>query len=381
MGGVLARPVSQSKAGSVAPKGNSMSETSQTGTVDQLKVGAAVETQPSIQARALTKVFGDRTVVDRLNISVNRGELYALLGENGAGKTTTINMLTTLLSPSSGDFSICGYNGIKDPENVKGCFGVVSQDVAIYQELTAYENLSFVADLYGMPKSRAVSEIKRLLSEAGLADRANDLAGELSMGMQRKLSIATALLPGPKVLFMDEPTVGLDPNSRRQIWATLRDLRSHGVTILLTTHYLEEAELLADRIGIIRHGSLVLEGTIDELRSKIENIRNIAITLTRRIENSGLEAKIGKLKQRFPTQYHYDPVRHTLYLSQPKDMPLVKCLDAVVSWLDEEKIPFSKCATSEPSLEEIYLSVAMGQEEVDLRVATEGSDNIEMEAS
>ncbi len=358
-----------------------MSETSQTGTVDQLKVGAAVETYPAIQARELTKVFSNRTVVDRLNITVNRGELYALLGENGAGKTTTINMLTTLLSPSSGDFSICGYNGIKEPERVKGCFGVVSQDVAIYQELTAYENLSFVADLYGIPQAQARSGIERLLAEAGLADRANDQSGELSMGMQRKLSIATALLPGPKVLFMDEPTVGLDPNSRRQIWSTLRDLRSHGVTVLLTTHYLEEAELLADRIGIIRHGRLVLEGTIDELRSKIESIRNIAITLTRRIEDGGLQAKVDKLKQRFPTQSHYDPVRHTLYIAQPRDIPLVKCLETVVSWLDEERIPFSKCATSEPSLEEIYLAVAMGQEQVDMRVATEGSDNIEMEAS
>ncbi|HEY9871050.1 MAG TPA: ABC transporter ATP-binding protein [Candidatus Obscuribacterales bacterium] len=356
-----------------------MSETNSAGTVNQLPVKTVTQTQPTIQAKGLTKVFGNRTVVDRLSISVYPGELYALLGENGAGKTTTINMLTTLLSPTAGTFSICGFDGMREPEKVKGCFGVVSQDVAIYQELTAYENLAFVADLYGIPSVQARPRIEKLLVEAGLADRANDLAGELSMGMQRKLSIATAMLPEPKVLFMDEPTVGLDPASRRQIWASLRELRGHGVTVLLTTHYLEEAELLAERIGIIRQGRLVLEGTIEELRSKIEGIRTIAVTLSRRLDNGELSAKIDKLKQQFPTEAHYDAVRNTLYFAQPKNVRLVQCLDGVVEWLEGEKIPFSKCATSEPSLEEIYLAVALGQQQVDLQVATEGSDDIEME--
>lgn len=356
-----------------------MSESNPARTLDQVSIGRAQSALATVQARGLTKVFGKRTVVNRLDIKVHAGELYTLLGENGAGKTTTINMLTTLLSPTAGEVFICGYNGISEPEKVKGCFGVVSQDVAIYQELTAYENLAFVAELYGMPASLAGARIARLLAEAGLGDRANDRAGDLSMGMQRKLSIATAILPEPKVLFMDEPTVGLDPASRRQIWANLRELRSRGVTILLTTHYLEEAELLADRIGIIRQGNLVLEGTIEELRRRIESIRTIAIALARRLDQGELEGKIDKLKQQFSTQAHYDPVRNTLYFAQPKDVPLVKCLEAVVAWLKEEEIPFTKCATSEPSLEEIYLAVAMGQSEIDLKVATEGADDIEME--
>jgi len=318
---------------------------------------------PTIKAVNLTKVFGDRVCVDHLNFGVHAGELYALLGDNGAGKTTTINMLTTLLSPTEGEFYICGYHGIRDAEKTKGVFGVVSQDVAIYQELTAYENLAFVAQLYGIPRQQAAPRIEQLLSQAGLSERANDLAGEFSMGMQRKLSIATAILHEPRVLFMDEPTVGLDPASRRQIWASLKELRAHGVTILLTTHYLEEAELLADRIGIIRQGKLVAEGTIDELRLKIQGIRSIAIRLTDQLEPADLQSRIDRLLLRFPTQVSFDPLRNTISFAQPRDSQLANCLHVVLGWLEEEKIRFSKFATSEPNLEEVFLAVAAGKDE------------------
>ena len=198
--------------------------------------------EPAIKTCGLTKKFNERLSVDNLDLSIRKGELYALLGDNGAGKTTTINMLTTLLTPSSGEFYICGFRGGKETEEIKARFGIVSQEVAIYQELTAYENLKFIADLYGLDGSGLDDRIKELLLDAGLLERANDLAGEFSGGMKRKLSIAMALLHQPEVLFMDEPTVGLDPGSRRQIWQTLNSLKEKGVTILLTTHYLEEAE-------------------------------------------------------------------------------------------------------------------------------------------
>ncbi|MBI4532460.1 MAG: ABC transporter ATP-binding protein, partial [Candidatus Melainabacteria bacterium] len=279
---------------------------------------------------------------------------------NGAGKTTTINMLTTLLSPTEGEFFIGGYHGSRQCEQAKACFGVVSQDVSIYQELTAYENLAFVADLYGIPRNVAKQRIGLLLGQAGLAERANDQAGEFSMGMQRKLSIATAILHEPKVLFMDEPTVGLDPQSRRQIWKALIDLRARGVTILLTTHYLEEAELLANRIGIIRQGKLVVEGTIEELREKIKGIRSIAIRLTRQFDADELKGKLDKLMARFRTQVHYDPLRNTISFAQPGDGQLLKHLGVVLEWLAQMDIPFSKFATSEPNLEEVFLSVAHG---------------------
>jgi len=321
--------------------------------------------QPALQTVNLTKKFGDRTSVNSLNLSVYPGELYALLGDNGAGKTTTINMLTTLLTPTSGEFFICGLNGVKQSEKTKGAFGIVSQDVAIYNELTAYENLSFIADLYKIPKVKARERIKILLEDAGLTDRANDLAGSFSGGMQRKLTIAGALLHEPKVLFMDEPTVGLDPASRRQIWTSLKALKNQGVAVLLTTHYLEEAELLSDRIGIIRRGTLVAEGTIDDLRHKIQGIRSIAIRLTRDIDEDQLLSKLEKLKMKFPVEVKRDVLRNTISFAQPQDGKLVRSLYQVLSWLEEEEVPFSRFATSEPNLEEVFLAVASTKDDID----------------
>jgi len=314
----------------------------------------------AIETVGLTKTFGDRVCVDRLDLKVRSGELYALLGDNGAGKTTTISMLTTLLKPSDGDFFICGYRGGRDTEAIKASFGIVSQDVAIYQELTAYENLRFIADLYGIPHQEAEERIVKLLAEAGLSDRTNDRAGEFSGGMQRKLSIASALLHEPRVLFLDEPTVGLDPASRRQIWQQLISLKKDGVTILLTTHYLEEAELLADRIGIIRDGRLVVEGTIDELRYKIRGIRGIAIRLAEPMGDESVEPRLGYLRDKFGSDVYFDELRNTIHMSQPHDRELMESLKEVMDWLTREKISFSRFATSEPNLEEVFLAIATG---------------------
>ncbi|HEY9717648.1 MAG TPA: ABC transporter ATP-binding protein [Trichormus sp.] len=314
--------------------------------------------EPSIRCANLTKIFGERTVVDHLNLAVYPGELYALLGDNGAGKTTSISMLTTLLKPTSGEIFICGFDALKDTEKTKGAFGVVSQDVAIYQELTAFENLSFVADLYAIPKATAQARIEALLEDAQLLDRANEISGTFSGGMQRKLSIAIAMLHQPKVIFMDEPTVGLDPASRRQIWSSLKKLRDSGVSILLTTHYLEEAELLADRIGIIRKGKLVAEGTIEELRHKIQGIRHISIRLHQSVSLETLKPRVDKLLEQFKTEVKYDLLRNTISFAQPKDSQLVKHLHHVLKWLDDENISFSKFATSEPNLEEVFLGLA-----------------------
>jgi len=313
--------------------------------------------QPTIETRDLTKKYGDRVCVDKLNLKVYPGELYTLLGDNGAGKTTTISMLTTLLKPTSGTFFVCGHDGLKKPERAKAHFGIVSQDVAIYQELSAYENLKFIADLHGIKSSIAVPKIKDLLERAGLTDRANDRAGQFSGGMQRKLTIAGALLHSPKVLFMDEPTVGLDPASRRQIWESLKELKAMGVTILLTTHYLEEAELLSDRIGVIREGKLVAEGTIDELRLKIRGIRGIALRLVDRPDEAKLQFLMSELKRLFGDA-QYDALRNTITLSQPSDAQLVENLQGILAWLSANDIAFSRFATSEPTLEEVFLAIS-----------------------
>jgi ABC-2 type transport system ATP-binding protein len=311
----------------------------------------------AIQAVNLTKQFGDRTVVDHLSFSVLEGELYALLGDNGAGKTTTINMLTTLLQPTSGQIFLCGYDAIKQRERTKGAFGVVSQEVAVYGELTAYENLSFIADLYGMPKRLADARIADLLQQCGLADRAHDQAGTFSTGMQRKLSIAIAMLHHPKVIFMDEPTVGLDPGARRHIWESLMHLKREGVTVLLTTHYLEEAEFLADRIGIIRQGKLVMEGTIDHLREQIRAVRSVKVELHGHIDRDELARKATKFTDRHGGTMEYDSFHNFILMIPTADADLTNYLQDALAWLKHENINFETFATSEPSLEEIFLAV------------------------
>ena len=282
-------------------------------------------------------------------------------------------MLTTLLAPSSGDFQICGFSGVTQAEKIKQYFGIVSQDVSLYNELTCYENLKFLAELYRLPKPTIVPRIEQLLTSAGMLDRANDRAGNLSGGMQRRLAIACALIKSPKVLFMDEPTVGLDPASRRQIWTALKELKKSGVAILLTTHYLEEAELLADRIGIIREGRIVAEGTVQELARKIHGMRGISIRLnpdnlnteSQNFESAEahaqLQTKLEQLGQTLGVEVQFDQLRHTIYVSQPEGAALDFYLRQVFEWLRAENISFSKFATGEPNLEEVFLALAKSE--------------------
>jgi ABC-2 type transport system ATP-binding protein len=312
---------------------------------------------PAIDCVNLTKTYGSRACVDNLSFSVQAGELYALLGDNGAGKTTTISMLTTLLQPSSGSFSICGFDGISQHEQAKTAFGVVSQEVALYGELTAYENLEFIADLYGMPRAQKRARIMELLEQSGLADRANDPAGRFSMGMQRKLSIAIAILRSPRVIFMDEPTVGLDPASRRQIWDVLAALKKRGVTILLTTHYLEDAQFLADRIGIIRHGRMIMEGTIEELRAQLRTSRTISVGLVQKLSSEQCEKRFCGLLNNSSMTASFDEFKSTITFTPPADASMMPYLTSILDWLQTENIEFEKLSTAEPSLEDIFLSV------------------------
>lgn len=327
-----------------------------------LVVGTQIEAKlvlPSISTEGLTKRYGERLSVDSLNLSIYPGELYALLGDNGAGKTTTISMLTTLISPTSGSFHICGFNGLSEAKRIRGLFGVVSQDMAIYTELTVYENLRFLGELYGLARAQIDGRIEDLLRRFGLVDRLNQRAKNLSGGMQRRLAIACAMINEPKVLFMDEPTVGLDPASRRQIWSTLKELKALGVTILLTTHYLEEAELLSDRIGIIRDGRLVAEGTVAELCHKIHGMRGIAVKLKNDLSVDAPEvvAKLTELQKMFQLNIRRDSLRNTIFLSQAAEHDLDSIFPAVLDWLEKAKLPFSKIASGEPNLEEVFMAV------------------------
>lgn len=218
----------------------------------------------AIQTSKLRKVYKDTVAVDGLDLVIHEGELFSLLGVNGAGKTTTIKMLTGLTTPTSGDAQVCGFSVVKTPGKVKGLIDVSMQETAVARNLTVRENIAFYAALNGMTKNEIEPVLSELYQTFGLGEVENKQASKLSGGWQRKLSIALALVSSPKILFLDEPTLGLDVIARRELWKTIEGLKGK-MTIVLTTHYMEEAEALSDRIGIMKDGKLLFAGTKEEL--------------------------------------------------------------------------------------------------------------------
>ncbi len=222
-----------------------------------------------IQAHNLIKKYGDFTAVNDVSFSVARGEIFAFLGPNGAGKTTTIKMLTTLLKPTSGSVSIDGLNPAEQPNETRKRFGIVFQDPSLDDELTAWENMDFHGVLYHVGRGERRRRTEELLKLFELWDRRNDPVKQFSGGMKRRLEIARGLLHTPRILFLDEPTLGLDPQTRNQLWTHVKKLNEQEhVTVFLTTHYMEEAERVAQRIAIIDHGKIVATGTSEELKQQ-----------------------------------------------------------------------------------------------------------------
>jgi ABC-2 type transport system ATP-binding protein len=225
----------------------------------------------SIEAKNLVKKFDDITAVDGISFSVEKGEIFAFLGPNGAGKTTTIKMFTTLLKPTSGSVTVNGFDPTTNPNEVRASFGIIFQDPSLDDELTSFENLEFHGVLYGMPKKIRRERIKELLKVVELEKRRDDLVKEFSGGMKRRLEIARGLLHHPKIIFLDEPTLGLDPQTRNRLWEYIKNInRKEGITIFFSTHYMEEAERMADRIAIIDNGKIVAEGTSEKLKKETE---------------------------------------------------------------------------------------------------------------
>jgi ABC-2 type transport system ATP-binding protein len=223
-----------------------------------------------VEVRNLSKTFGKLRAVDDVSFEVKEGEIFGFLGPNGAGKSTTINMLTTLLKPTSGTAQVCGYDVYKDANEVRRNVGVVPQEYTADEDMSGRDNIMLCADLYGLPRSNSNAHAEELLRLVELADAANRKVSTYSGGMRRRLELASGLINYPKLLFLDEPTLGLDVQTRAAVWNYIRMLKKdYHMTLFLTTHYLEEADALCDRIAIIDHGHLVRIGTPSELKANI----------------------------------------------------------------------------------------------------------------
>jgi ABC-2 type transport system ATP-binding protein len=238
-----------------------------------------VESRVAIEAKKLTKRYGEFTAVNSLNLKVFEGEFFGLLGPNGAGKTTTVKMLTGLTKPTEGEALIMGANIMERPLDVKRVIGVVPEVSNIYVEMTAWENLIFAAELYDVPRDEAFERAKALLEVFGLYERRHDKSANFSKGMRRRLAIAMALIHNPRVLFLDEPTSGLDVQSTRNIREVVRRLNKDGVTVFMTTHFIDEADNLCGRVGIINKGQLVALDTPERLKQAIGGRLSVEVSL------------------------------------------------------------------------------------------------------
>jgi ABC-2 type transport system ATP-binding protein len=233
----------------------------------------------AIEVQELKKSFGDIQAVDGVSFDVIQGEIFSLLGPNGAGKTTIISMLSCLLRPDEGDALVMGHSIRKDPRGVKSVLGVVPQDIALYEDLTARENLVFWGKMYGLRGRALKRRVEEVLEVIGLGERAKDRVGKFSGGMKRRVNIAVALLHKPEVIYMDEPTVGIDPQSRRNILDNVVELKNQGMTVLYTTHYMEEAQELSDHIAIMDNGELIASGTHNELVHIVGEMDRVMLAL------------------------------------------------------------------------------------------------------
>jgi len=255
-----------------------------------------------ISVSDLTKVFDGFVAVDNVTFSVKKGEIFAFLGPNGAGKSTTIKMLTTLLKPTSGSISINGFDPGISPHKVRESFGIVFQDPSLDEELTAFENMEYHGILYNIPKATRRERIEELLKIVELWDRRGDLVKYFSGGMKRRLEIARGLMHYPKILFLDEPTLGLDPQTRNLIWNHIKEMNhSKGITLFFTTHYMEEAERVAKRIAIIDHGRIIKQGMAEALKeeTKTKSLEDAFIALTGRDIRAEEISKTERMKMRW----------------------------------------------------------------------------------
>jgi ABC-2 type transport system ATP-binding protein len=303
---------------------------------------------PILEAKNLVKKFNDFTAVDNVSFAIEEGEIFSLLGPNGAGKTTTISMLSCLLAPTSGDAVVDGHSIDKDPMTVKKVIGIVPQDIALYEELSAWENLNFWGRMYGMGGAALKQRVAQVLEEVGLADKAKQRVKTYSGGMKRRINIAVGLLHKPRLLFMDEPTVGIDPQSRRNILDSVKALNQQGMTVLYTTHYMEEAEELSHRVGIIDHGKLIALGTQRELTQMVGQLDALHLHLP---EGQEVEPFIAAL-QGLPDVRQVTAADREITLIVPNAQ---EAIPPVFTHADRLGFKIRSVQIEEPNLEAVFL--------------------------
>lgn len=295
----------------------------------------------------IKKSYGTFQAVKGVSFEVHRGELFSLLGPNGAGKTTTISMLSGLIKPTDGDALIDGHSVVKAPMAVKQVIGVVPQEIALYPSLSSRQNLTFWGQMAGLEGAALTKRIDELLEQVGLADRAKDRVSTFSGGMKRRINIAVGLIHKPKLLFMDEPTVGIDPQSRRSILDMVKALRDQGMSILYTTHYMEEAEELSDRVGIIDHGQLIAIGTQKELLQLVTDKETLTLHLEQEADE-GLVQGLGQL----PHILHVTPVNGSVVMTVQE---AAQRLPDVVRLASEKGARIRSIDIAAPNLEALFL--------------------------
>ncbi|WP_203901176.1 ATP-binding cassette domain-containing protein [Virgisporangium aliadipatigenens] len=302
-------------------------------------------TQLAISANGLRKAYGERVVLDGIDVNVRAGTVFSLLGPNGAGKTTTVNILTTLLRADAGTISVAGHDIDSDTKPVRAAIGVTGQFASVDDLLTGAENLQLMADLQRLGRSESKRVVGELLERFDLAEAANKLTTTYSGGMRRKLDLAMTLVGRPRVIFLDEPTTGLDPRSRRTMWSIVRELVADGMTIFLTTQYLEEADQLADRVAVLDQGRIVAEGTPAELKRMVPG---------------------GHIRLRFADAARLAAAARVLAGSTPDEEELslrvpgdsgIRALRGLLERLDEYAIEVEEFSVHTPDLDDVFLSL------------------------
>ncbi len=301
-----------------------------------------------LEVRDLVKQYGDFTAVKGITFDIKEGEIFSLLGPNGAGKTTTISMLSTLYTPTSGDAIIGEHSITQEPMAVKQLIGVVPQELALYEDLTARENLIFWGQMYGLSGKTLNTRVDEVLEQIGLTDKAKNRVKTYSGGMKRRVNIGVGLLHKPRLLFMDEPTVGIDPQSRRAILDTVKELNQQGMTVLYTTHYMEEAQELSDRVAIIDHGELIALGTQKELTQQVGETETLILHLGENDDAEGLAKALEGMRDVLEANVSDQEVSVIAHEAE-------EVLAAVVTKANERGVRIHSIDIREPNLEAVFL--------------------------